>query len=236
MQSLSDATAEALHLLVTLDSALWSIIATSFSVSLTAILLAAPAAVCVGFLLAFLDFPGRRLLLSTINALVTLPAVLVGLVLYMLLSRVGPLGDLQLLFTSTAMVLGQMILCFPLLVAMCHSAVQAADRRAWETARTLGASQFGAALTLLREVRFALIAAVVAGFGRIIGEVGCSMMVGGNILHHTRNIPTAIAFETSRGAFAQGIALGLALLSIAVFLNFAIAFLQGRGQLSGQPG
>lgn len=232
MHSLTEATVEALLLLLTGDRALWSIIAVSFSVSLKAIVIATPPALALGFLLAFTRFPGRRTIVSTVNALMALPAVVVGLVLYMTLSRTGPLGDLRLLFTSSAMLIGQVILCLPLLVAMCHAAIQGADRRAWETALTLGASRFGAALTLLHEVRFALVAAVVAGFGRIIAEVGCSMMVGGNILNHTRNIPTAIALETSRGAFTQGIALGLVLIVLALVLNLGVALLQGRGEVN----
>jgi len=231
MDSLGAASGEALYLLLTGDPALWTIIAISFSVSVRAILFIAPVAVLVGFILAYTDFRGRRLLISVFNTLLSLPAVVVGLLLYMCLSRSGPLGDLKLLFTSSAMVIGQMILAFPLLVAMTHSAVQAADRRAWETALTLGATPVGATLTLLHEVRFGIVAALIAGFGRVIAEVGCSMMVGGNILGHTRNIPTAIALETSKGLFAQGIALGLVLLTLALALNGFVGVLQGRGEL-----
>ena len=178
------------------------------------------------------QFPGRRLLLSTFNTLLALPAVVVGLTVYMLLSRSGPLGDLRLLFTQQAMIIGQIILCLPILVAMGHSAIQAADRRAWETALTLGAPPWRAMLTLMHEVRFGLMSAVIAAFGRVIAEVGSSMMVGGNILNYTRNIPTAIALETSKGEFAQGIALGIVLLAMALGLNFALAFFQGKGNLS----
>lgn len=231
MSSLSEATTQALLLLFTGDRELWSAIAISFSVSVRAVAIAAPPAIALGFLLALKDFPGRRAIVTLFNALMAFPAVVVGLVLYMALSRSGPLGDLKLLFTSTAMVIGQVILSFPLLVAMCHAAIQGADRRAWESALTLGATRLGAALTLLHEVRFALVAAVVAGFGRVLAEVGCSMMVGGNILGYTRNIPTAIALETSKGAFAQGIALGIVLLGLALVLNFGVAFLQGRGEI-----
>jgi len=128
------------------------------------------------------------------------------------------------------MIVGQIILCLPLLVAMSHAALQAADRRAWETTVTLGARHWQKAmLTLMYEVRFGLIAAVVAAFGRIIAKVGSSMMVGGNILNYTRNIPTAIALETSKGEFAQGIALGLVLLLLALVLNFSLSLLQGKG-------
>jgi len=231
VQELAEANRQALALLLTGNRELWTIIAISFSVSLRAILIATPLALGVAFLLAHLRFPGRRLLISTFNTLLALPAVVVGLTVYMLLSRNGPLGDLRLLFTHTAMIVGQIILCLPLLVAMSHSALQAADRRAWETAVTLGAKPWQAMLTLMYEVRFGLIAAVVAAFGRIIAEVGSSMMVGGNILNYTRNIPTAIALETSKSEFAQGIALGLVLLVLALVLNFALSFLQGKGTI-----
>jgi len=231
MEHLAQASWQALALLFKGDGELWSIVAISFSVSLRAILIAAPFALFVAFLLAHTRFPGRRVLVSTFNTLLALPAVIVGLTVYMLLSRSGPLGDLKLLFTQTAMIVGQIILCFPLLVAISHSAFQAADQKVWETAITHGAKPWQAMLTLMHEVRFGLIAALIAGFRRIIAEVGSSMMVGGNILHYTRNIPTAIALETSKGAFAQGIALGFVLLLAALFLNFALSFFQGKGEI-----
>jgi tungstate transport system permease protein len=119
-----------------------------------------------------------------------------------------------------------------LLVAMAHSALQASDRRAWETALTLGASPFRALMTILHETRFGLIGALVASFGRIIAEVGSSMMLGGNILNYTRNIPTAIALETSKGSFAEGIALGMVLLFMALFLNILLGQVQGKGEVT----
>ncbi len=233
MQSLTDANREALLLLFSGDQELWTVIGISFSVSLRAILMAAPIALVIAFVLAHVRFPGRRLLISTFNTLLALPAVVVGLTVYMLLSRAGPLGEWRLLFTQDAMVIGQFILALPILVAMGHSAIQAADRRAWETAVTLGATPWRAMLTLMYEVRFGLFSAVIAAFGRIIAEVGSSMMVGGNILNYTRNVPTAIALETSKGEFAQGIALGIVLLGLALMLNFALTFFQGRGELAG---
>ncbi|ROR32322.1 ABC transporter permease [Inmirania thermothiophila] len=229
--SLAQASLEALRMLVTGDPGLWEIIGVSFSVSLRAIAVAAPPAVLLAFLLAYARFPGRRLLITLFNTMLALPAVVVGLTLYLLLSRAGPLGEWRLLFTQTAMVIGQVVLAFPIVVAMGHAAIQAADRRAWETALTLGAPPWRAMLTVLGEVRFALVAAVVAAFGRIIAEVGSSIMVGGNILHYTRNIPTAIALETSKGAFAEGIALGLVLMVLALSLNLAVTRLQGHGEL-----
>ncbi len=228
MDGLVGATVEALRLLFTGDQEIWEIVAISFSVSFRAILYIVPFAILAAFALAFGNFPGRRALITIVNSLVALPAVVVGLLLYMFLSSSGPFGGWRLLFTQTAMIIGQMILAFPLLVAMIHLSLQSIDLSAWQTARTLGAGILRAMFTIMREVRFGLIAAIVAGFGRVVSEVGCSIMVGGNILHHTRNIPTAIALETSKGEFEQGIALGAVLITLALALNFAVATVRGR--------
>jgi len=230
MNDLSTASVQAVKLLLSFDPELWEIILISFSVSIRAVFIATPPAIMIAFCLSYFSFPGRRIVISIFNTSMAIPAVVVGLTLYLLLSRAGPLGDWKLLFTQEAMIMGQVVLCFPLLVALSHATLQATDRRAWETALTLGAHPFRAAFTVLKEARFGLMAAVIAGFGRIIAEVGSSMMVGGNILHYTRNIPTAIALETSKGAFAQGIALGLVLLILALFLNLLLTYFQGRGE------
>lgn len=232
MDSLSAATVESFRLLFSGDDDLWIIILTSFSVSLKAILIAAPLAFVVAFMMAHLRYPGRRAMIAGFSAMQSIPAVVVGLTVYLVFSRSGPLGDLRLLFTHTSMVVGQILLSLPLLVALSHAAFQATDRRVWETSVTLGATPSRAFLTLVHEIRFGLIAALIAGFGRIIAEVGCSMMVGGNILGYTRNIPTAIALETTKGEFAQAIALGMVLLSMALLLNGMLAFFQGRGMMT----
>lgn len=228
MGDLLQANAEAFHLLVSGNAELWSIIGISFSVSLQALVIAAPVALVTAFLLARLRFPGRQLVISTFHTLMALPAVVVGLTVYMLLSRNGLLGDLRWLFSQKAMVVGQIALCFPLLVSISHATLREADQRVWETALTLGARRWRAMLTLMYEVRYGLMAALIAAFGRIIAEVGSSMMVGGNIANHTRNIPTAIALETSKGEFAQGIALGFVLLFLALALNFSLSLVQSR--------
>ena len=231
METLGNTIPDALWLLVSGNPELWNIISISFQVSGTAMLIATPPALVLAFILAYMQFPGRRFLISVFSTLLSVPAVVVGLTLYILLSRQGPVGDWKLLFTQTAMVLGQIALCFPILVAMGHSAFQAADRRAWETARTLGASPYRAFRTILHEVRFGLLAAMLAAFGRIIAEVGASMMLGGNILNYTRNIPTAIALETSKGEFSQGIALGIVLLTLTFSLNALFYRVQGKGKV-----
>ena len=231
MDNLLTATYQAFALLFSGDSEIWQIIGISFRVSTTAILIAILPAILLAFILSYARFPGRRLLISLFNTLLSVPAVVIGLTFYLLLSRQGPIGDLRLLFTQSAMVIGQIALCFPMLVAMGHAAFQSADKRAWETARTLGASPLYALYTVMREVRFGLVATLLAAYGRIIAEVGASMMLGGNILHYTRNIPTAIALETSKGEFAQGIALGLVLLVLAFILNASLNYFQGKGQV-----
>lgn len=230
MESLGATTLDAIALLFSGDPELWSIIGISFSTTLKAILIATPVAFLVGYLLSTSNFPGRWALISLFNSLLSVPTVVVGLLLYILLSRSGLFGELRLLFTETAMVVGQIALAFPVLVAMSLASFKAADRSVWETARTLGASPWRALATLMHELRYGLASACIAAYGRIISEVGCSMMVGGNILGHTRNIPTAIALETSKGEFSQGIALGLVLLLMALGLNICITYLHRRSE------
>lgn len=232
MRSILEVTHEALVLVLTGNQAVWEIIGISFKTTAIALAVALIPALLIAFLLAHLQFPGRRLLVSLFNSLLSVPAVVIGLTFYLLLSRQGPFGDLRLLFTQSAMVIGQFALAFPILVAMQHSAFQAVELRAWETARTLGHSRMSAFGLIMREARFGLWGAVLAAYGRIIAEVGASMMLGGNILHHTRNIPTAIALETSKGDFAQGVALGIVLLLMAFTLNALLHFFQGQGRLA----
>ena len=229
--SLSDATLQAFGLLFAGDPELWGIVLVSLRVSLLALLFITPPAVAAGFALATLRFPGRRAAIVLVQTLLALPTVVVGLMVYLLLTRNGLLGDFMLLFTQEGMIIGQALLAFPILTAMTLSAVQASDARVAETARTLGASPLRAALTVLIEARFAVMAAVATGFGRVLSEIGCAMMVGGNIAGVTRNITTAIALETSKGEFAQGIALGVVLVALALTMNFLIAYLQGKGEI-----
>lgn len=232
MDESTSITLDAIYLLISGDAELWEIIAVSFKVSSTAIVICIPPALVIAFILANADFLGRRLFISIFNTLLAVPAVVIGLTFYLLLSRQGAMGDWKLLFTQTAMIMGQTALCFPILVAMGHAAFQSVDKRAWETARTLGASPARAFYTVMKEARFGLLAALFAAYGRIIAEVGASMMLGGNILHYTRNIPTAIALETSKGEFSQGIALGIVLIILAFALNTSLQYFQGKGHLT----
>jgi len=227
-----DATRAAFRLLFSGDPEMWGIVAVSLRVSLTALAVAAPLAVAAGYGLAVGRFGGRRALIVTLQALLSFPTVVVGLVLYLVLSRRGPLGAWQLLFTPEAMIAGQIVIALPVLAAFTLAALQGADPRIRDTALSLGAGRTRAACTLLFETRFAILAAVCQGFGRVISEVGCALMVGGNIAGSTRTITTAIALETSKGDFSQGIALGFVLLVLAFGVNIVLAVLQGRG---GEP-
>ena len=228
---LVEATREAFRLLLSGDATLWTIVWISLRVSLMALLIATPPAVALGFFLAVASFPGRRACVIALQSLLSFPTVVVGLILFLLFTRQGPLGSLQMLYTQEAMIAGQAVIAFPVLAAFALSAVQGADLRVRETALALGASRTQASWTTLIEVRFAVVAGMLNGFGRVISEVGCAMMVGGNIAGITRNIPTAISLETSKGDFAQGIALGVVLMAFAIGANLIFAWAQGRGGL-----
>jgi tungstate transport system permease protein len=224
--TLLDATQQAFLRLFSGDAELWTIVWISLKVSLLALAIATPFAVAVGFWVAAHRFAGRRTVIVMLQGLLSFPTVVVGLILYLLFSRSGPLGPWHLLFTQDAMIAGQAIIAFPVLAAFTLAAVNGADPRLRETAVSLGAGPLRSALTSLYEVRFAVIAGVLNGFGRVISEVGCSMMVGGNIAGVTRNIPTAIALETSKGDFAQGIALGAVLMAFALAVVVLLGIVQ----------
>jgi len=201
---------------------------TSLYTSSTAIVFAGLLGAPVGLWLGLSRFKGRQLLITLLNTLMALPTVVVGLLLFGLFSRQGPLGPLGLLFTPWAMIAGQVVLATPIVANLVLAAVTGADNRIINTALTLGASQFQAACQLLREIRFGVMAAVIAGFGRVIAEVGVAMMLGGNIRNSTRTMTTAIALETSKGEFAFGLALGLVLMMVALMVNLSLNLLQQR--------
>jgi tungstate transport system permease protein len=228
---LLEPTRRAFELLIAGDPRLQEAIWLSLWTAVVSIAIIAPPSIALGFLLAKRRFPGQRAVVVLVQALLSFPTVVIGLLIYLLLSRRGPFGSWELLFTPTAIILGYMMIAFPILVVFTITSVQGADPRVYETARCLGAGRLRASLTTLLEVRFGVLAAVVNGFGRVVSEVGCAIMVGGNIEGWTRNIPTAIALETSKGDFSQGIALGMVLMAVALGVNIALALLQGRGGL-----
>ena len=228
MGYLGDSLLTAFELILNFDRDVRMTAWVSLYTSSCAIVIAALLGVPIGLWLGLNRFHGRQLLLALLNTLMALPTVVVGLLLFGLLSRQGPLGPLGLLFTPLAMIIGQTVLATPIVANLVLAAVTGADQRIIDTALTLGASRLQAAIQLLREIRFGVMAAVIAGFGRVIAEVGVAMMLGGNIRNSTRTMTTAIALETSKGEFAFGLALGILLLSIALLVNLFLNVLQQR--------
>jgi len=210
---------DALGLIVGLDASLLEIVALSLEVSLSAVAIATVLALPSGAAIAVMQFRGRRVIVVLLNALMGLPPVVVGLIVYLLLSRAGPLGSLGLLFTPAAMVIAQTILILPIIAALTRQTVEDAWREYQEQLHSLGARGFTAALTLVWDIRFSLITAVLAGLGRASAEVGAVMIVGGNIAGVTRVMTTAIALETSKGDLALALGLGLILLTLVLLLN-----------------
>jgi tungstate transport system permease protein len=225
---LVDSLRAAFILILTLDAEVMGAVWTSLYTSGAAIVLAAAVGIPAGTLLGLGRFTGKRVVLTLLNTLMALPTVVVGLVIYGFLSRQGPLGVWGFLFTPVAMIIGQIVLSVPIVANYTVAAVAGADPRIMNTALTLGAGRLRAAWQLLLEVRFGVMAAVVAGFGRVIAEVGVAMMLGGNIRGYTRTMTTAIALETSKGEFAFGLALGLVLMTVALFVNLFLNLLQQR--------
>ncbi len=224
METIVDALRDAGRLMLALDPNLIEIVSLSLRVSLTAVVLAALAGLPLGAAIAVTHFPGRRALIVVLNALMGLPPVVVGLVVYLMLSRAGPLGALGILFTPTAMVIAQAILITPIIAALARQAVEDAWREYQEQLHSLGTSPVQSALTLLWDTKFSLLTTVLAGFGRAAAEVGAVMIVGGNIDGVTRVMTTTIALETSKGDLPLALGLGVILVTIVLTLN-AAAFL-----------
>src|ERR1044071_6114280 len=230
MDSILEAIRAAVRLIASGDATLGEIVLLSLSVSLSAVALATLLGLPLGAAIAVGRFPGRRAVIVLLNALMGLPPVVVGLLVYLLFSRAGPLGELGLLFTPGAMVIAQTVLIFPIVAALCRQAVKDAWAEYEEQLRSLGASRFGAACTLVWDLRFSLLTAVLAGLGRASAEVGAVMIVGGNIDGVTRVMTTAIALETSKGDLPLALALGLVLILLVITLNAAAAYVRDAAQ------
>lgn len=226
MQDLGAAFGEALALVVALDPAFLEIVFLSLGVTLTAVAIACFLGMPLGALLAIARFPGRGALTVLVNALMGLPPVVVGLVVYLMLSRAGPLGVLGLLYTPTAMVIAQTILVTPIVASLTRQVIEDLHGEYDELLRSMGASRVGTVATLLWDARYSLLTAALAGLGRALGEVGAVMIVGGNINHVTRVMTTAIALETARGELALALGLGLVLVSISVLITAALLTLR----------
>jgi tungstate transport system permease protein len=217
-------------LIVRLDPDLLEIVFLSLRVSSVAILLATSLGLGFALLLEIWKIPGKGLIISILNTLTGLPPVVVGLLLYIFLSRSGPLGFLGLLYTPTAMIIAQTVLATPIVAALSHAAITATGQPVRDTALGLGATELQALLAVFNDARYAIMAAVAAAFGRVMAEVGAVLMVGGNIAHHTRVMTTAIAMEADKGDFELAIGLGMILLSLSFLVNAAFYGLQRRGR------
>jgi tungstate transport system permease protein len=218
---MGDAFVAAARLVAALDPQLVEIVLLSLKVSLTAVALATLIGMPLGAAIAVSDFAGRRAAIVLLNAFMGLPPVVVGLAIYLLLSRAGPLGPLGLLFTPAAMVVAQTVLILPIIAALSRQAIEDAWHEYEEQLRSLGATRLGAALTLLWDTRFSLLTTVLAGFGRAAAEVGAVIIVGGNIDGVTRVMTTTIALETSKGDLPLALGLGTILIAIVIVLNAA---------------
>lgn len=218
----------AVELIVTFDPEVMEIAGRSLRISVTSAILASLICVPLASLIHFHQFRGKRFLINLIQTFYSVPTVVIGLFVFVFISRAGPLGWLGLLFSPPAIVIGQMLLITPILLGLTISALRGVDRSVIDTARSLGASGFQTAIVILREARFAVMAAVIMGFGRAISEVGISLMVGGNIRGFTRVITTAISLETSKGDLELSIALGIILISIALIINIILNRVQQR--------
>ena len=230
MADLANAFTTALILLLNLDDNLLEIVLLSLQVSVSAVVLAALCGFPLGAGLALFRFPGRTLLVVLINALMGLPPVVVGLTVYLVLSRSGPLGGLGLLFTPPAMILAQWILVTPIVAAMTRQVIEDLWSEYGEQLRSLGTQLHQAVGTLLWEGRYRLFTAVLAGFGRAIAEVGAVLIVGGNIAHATRVMTTAIALETARGDLALALGLGIILILLSLLINALVYLSQDFAQ------
>lgn len=226
MESFSAAFLTAVDLLVRLDPDLVEIVALSLRVSLSAVLVATVIGLPLGAAVALFRFPGRHAVAVLLNAFMGLPPVVVGLVVYLLLSRSGPFGVLGLLFTPTAMIIAQVVLVTPIVAALARQVVEDLWAEYEEQLRSLGVRPGGAILTLLWDGRYSLVTAMLAGFGRASAEVGAVMIVGGNIDHVTRVMTTAITLETSKGDLPLALGLGMILITLSLVINAAAAVLR----------
>lgn len=224
---------KAIELILHADKELLEIIFLSLKVSGSAILICAVTAIPLSAFLGLKNLPFKGMFISLMNTLMGLPPVVVGLILYLTLSRRGILGFLGMLYTPGAMILAQTILAFPIVVALCHSAIVNVDPILKQTAVTLGATPVQVALTMIREARYGIMSGVIAGFGRLTAEVGAILMVGGNIAGYTRVMTTTIALETDKGNFELAMALGIILLVISLMINLMMHLIQKKGAVPG---
>ncbi len=228
MELLFDSLLSAFWLLVEFDPEFVEIVFVSLKVSFLATFFASIVAIPTGLIIAYSSFPGKRFVLTCLNTLLALPTVVIGLLVYSFISRRGIFGEFELLYTQTAIVIGQIILIWPLVTTLTIAAIDKIDSRYKLTALTLGASWLQMAFTVLKEARYSIVAALIAAYGRVIAEVGISMMLGGNAKGFTRTMTTAMALEYDKGEFVLAVALGITLMTFAFITNMLFNFFQGR--------
>lgn len=232
MDSIIGGFKAAFFLILDLDPILLGIIALSLKVSGLALVLATIFGLPLASLLGFKRFLGRGALISLLNTFMGLPPVVVGLFVFLLLSRSGPLGFLGLLYSPTAMIIAQTILAFPIVTSLCHSAIASVNPVIRQAAITLGATPVQTAMTIIREARYGIMAGIIAAFGRVMAEVGAILIVGGNIAGYTRVMTTTIALETDKGNFELALALGILLLTISLAINALLHLVREKGIVS----
>ena len=228
MDLLIDSFISAILLVISLDGEMITIVGVSLKVSFASTFFAALIGVPMGFSIAFSEFSGKHMIITVLNTLLALPTVVIGLFVYTFVSRRGIFGPLDLLYTQKAIIIGQIILIVPVVAAFTIAAISRIDERYRKTAMTVGANRRQTAWIIFREARFGIVAAVIAAFGRVISEVGISMMLGGNIKGFTRTMTTAMALEYDKGAFTLAVALGIILLGLSFGMNLLFHFFQGR--------
>jgi tungstate transport system permease protein len=228
MDSITQGIIRAFELILHLNAELFGIILLSLKVSGLALMIATVLGLPFGALLGLKRFPGRDLAISTANTFMGLPPVVVGLFVYLLLSRKGPLGFLGLLYSPSAMIIAQTILATPIVIALCQSAIVNVDPLIRQAARTLGATPRQVTVTIITEARYGILSAIIAAFGRVMAEVGAILIVGGNIAGYTRVMTTTIALETDKGNFELALALGIILLAISFSINFIMHAVQKK--------
>ena len=231
MDFLIDSFYSAILLIASWNQELTDIVAVSLQVSGSSTILASIMGVPFGFLIAFNKFIGKQMLMTILNTLLALPTVVIGLFVYAFISRRGIFGPFDLLYTPEAMTIGQTILILPVVATFTIAAISRIDQRYRKTAMTLGANSIQTAFVIFREARFGIMAAIIAAFGRVIAEVGISMMLGGNAKGFTRTMTTAMALEYDKGEFTLAVALGIILLSLSFGINLLFHFIQGRTRL-----
>ena len=222
MSEIINGMIQAVELIITLDPELLAITLRTLEISISSTLIAVLISVPLGGLIYFKTFRGKRSVINLIQTLYSLPTVLVGLLVFLLISNDGPLGSLQLLFTPAGMILGQTLLILPIIIGFTITALSSVKGEIKDLALSLGASEFQTILSIMKEAKYALYAAIILGFGRAISEVGVALMIGGNIRNFTRVITTTMSLETAKGNLELSIALGIILLAIALIINLAL--------------